>query len=696
MLSRFDSAGALAARAAHAAEWGDALALRIYTSRLLGSDPSLVLHGGGNTSVKTLAHEVDGTRVEVLYVKGSGHDLATIGPRGFPACRLEPLRRLCALERLSDDDMVRALRAQMLDPSSPTPSVEALLHAWIRPAYVDHTHADAVLAVLDRPGSAEHAREVWGPEIAFVPYVMPGFVLARAVVALSDTLERASLLVLDKHGLFTWGTTAEESYERMITAVTAAERWVEARGAAWALSERAAATPAVAARHADDTAERQARRREIAPRVRGAVARARTGRRFVAAWRTDPEVVALSEHPAGRALAEAGPATPDHVIRVRPWPAWLELEGAADQRSAADRAVAAFGERYDAYVADARAARGCDPKPLDRLPRIVVVPGLGALALGATLADAHVAGDVFAHDARVMLDTSARGEYRPVGARDLFDVEYWSLEQAKLGKATAPPLAGRVALVTGGAGGIGLATAAHLLELGAHVLVTDRDSARLDEAHEALARAYGQRVAKRAGDVTSEDSVREIVGAAVEAFGGLDLLVSNAGTAPSGLLHHEAGAAALEASLEVNLLSHQRVARAAVEAMVAQGMGGCLLFNASKSAFAPGPEFGPYAVAKAGVVALMRQYAIDAAPHGIRANAVNADRIRTPLFGGGVLEARARARGLTPDEYFRQNLLRRETLASDVAEAFTWLARAEATTGCVVTVDGGNPAAFPR
>jgi NAD(P)-dependent dehydrogenase (short-subunit alcohol dehydrogenase family) len=284
-----------------------------------------------------------------------------------------------------------------------------------------------------------------------------------------------------------------------------------------------------------------------------------------------------------------------------------------------------------------------------------------------------------------------------VGELDLFDVEYWSLEQAKLGRAKqAPaPLDGKIAIVTGAASGIGLATSRALLASGAHVLITDRDVRVLEAVSEQPAERYPGRFAARVCDVTSEQDCRAAVEAACDAFGGLDVLVSNAGTAPSGVLHEAGGEAALERSLDVNLLGHQRMARAAAGAMIAQG-GGVLLFNASKSAFNPGPEFGPYAVPKAALVALMKQYAIDLGPYGIRANAINADRVRTNLFGQGVLEARARARGLSPSEYFRANLLGRETTAEQVAEAFVFLATAEATTGCVLTVDGGNPAAFPR
>lgn len=682
MESRYDEAEARSAIERHGSRWGEDLALRVYTSRLLGQEPGLVLHGGGNTSVKSTARELTGEPVPVICVKGSGWDLASIEPQGFPACRLAALRRTAELPELSDEEMVRALRSQMLDPQSPTPSVEALLHAWLPAKFVDHTHADAVLAVVDQPDGERRAREVWGDGMVFVPYVMPGFVLARRIVELSDALERATVMVLDKHGIFTWGETARQSYERMIAAVSAAEQYIErARG------------PVVTMPDPMPAAERRRRQTALSPLLRGALARRPEGRRFALEWRDDPEILSLLARNDARTQTQIGTATPDHVIRTKPVPAWLE----AETPEGVERALDAYASFYQQYFERSSAARQRQVVRLDPLPRLILVPELGVACLGKARKDARVAGDIWSHTSVVIRDALALGSYRPVGELDLFDVEYWSLEQAKLKLVKGGGMhEGTIALVTGAASGIGRATAALLLARGAQVLITDRDQERLAATRAELEKKHGLAIESAVCDVTDDDSVASAVAAAVHAFGGLDLVVSNAGTAPSGLLHTDAGDRALRDSLEVNLLGHQRVARRAASVMLEQGIGGCLLFNASKSAFNQGPEFGPYAIPKSGVVALMKQYAVDLGPRGIRAGAVNADRIRTDLFGGGVLEARAKARGVSPDEYFRQNLLRRETTADDVAEAFSYLARAEATTGCVISVDGGNPAAFPR
>ena len=698
MRSEYRANEAASAVERYSAACGTDLALRVHTSRLLGADPSLVLHGGGNTSVKSVAREVSGELVDVLFVKGSGWDLATIEPTGFSACRLAPLLRLCELESLSDDAMVAALRSQLLDPSSPTPSVEALLHAFLPGKYVDHTHADAVLTLQDQPDARALAAQLWGEAFLFIPYVMPGFALARRVVELGRDLRGKHGLILAQHGIFTWGESAQESYERMISGVTAAESW---RGNTRAsVDPRSVATTAGATAVAAATStDVEHLRATIAPRLRGAVARAGAGR-FMLEWRADAAILALLAHPTAREITARGTVTPDHVIRTKPRPLWLDIPSDADRdaiTAACESAVAEYARWYGDYFARGRTRAPSPLTMLDTAPRVVLVPGLGALTLGRTLADARVAGDIVARSAQVMLDAESVGRFHPVSEQDLFDVEYWSLEQAKLAKSAASgPLAGRIALVTGGAAGIGRATAEHLLSLGAHLMVTDRDPAALARLASELGTRAGARLATAEMDVTDAASVRAATERCVLTFGGLDLLVSNAGTAPQGLLHTEAGERALSVSLDINLLGHERAARAATDVLLAQGMGGCLLFNASKSAVNQGPEFGPYAVPKAGLLALMRQYAVDLGAHAIRANAVNADRIRTDLFGGGVLEARAKARGLTPDAYFKQNLLSRETTGADVAAAFGWLAQAEATTGCVVTVDGGNAAAFMR
>jgi rhamnose utilization protein RhaD (predicted bifunctional aldolase and dehydrogenase)/NAD(P)-dependent dehydrogenase (short-subunit alcohol dehydrogenase family) len=672
------------------AAWGADLADRVYTSRLLGGDPALVLHGGGNTSVKSRAREVDGSVVDVLWVKGSGWDLGSIQPQGFSQCRLAPLRAYCRLPTLSDEAMVAALRSQMLDPSGPTPSVEALLHAHLPGKFIDHTHADAVLAIVDQPDGASRARELWGTRAAFLPYVAPGFLLAQRVAELGLNESSPPLLILEKHGIFSWGQSAEESYVRMLAAVAEADDYLA--------RERRRPQVSLTVPAAD---ARRRRRTELEPALRGALAR--RGTRFVLEWRDSPAVLDFLGSPAARDVVARGCITPDHSIRTKPFPAWLDGVQADVRlapeplRERVEAGLDTFAKDYAEYFS-ANAARRSQPLTrLDLLPRVVAVPGLGIAGLGRNISQAKIAADLYEHAIAVMAQAESVGKYQPVSLAELFDVEYWSLEQAKLGaRGVEAALAGQIAVVTGAASGIGLATGAHFLGLGAHVILVDRDQDALQRAHAELGRRHGSAVRWYAADLTDAAAARASLEEATLRFGGLDIVVSNAGNAPSGALHEAEGSDLLRQSLDVNLLSHQYVAQAAAEIFLRQGTGGCLCFNASKSAFNPGPLFGPYAVAKSALVALMKQYAIDLAPFGVRSNAVNADRVRTGLFSPELIEARARARGTTADAYFSANLLGRETLAADVAQAFAYLATASATTGAVLPVDGGNPAAFPR
>ena len=675
----------------YAKRWGEDLALRVYTSRLLGGDASLVLHGGGNTSVKSKVTELLGDATDVLYVKGSGSDLATIEPAQFPACRMRHLLRMCELPAMTDEQMVAELRGNMIDPASPTPSVEALLHAYLPAKFVDHAHADAVLSLVDQPNSAELVREVYGDEALFVPYVMPGFLLARRVAELWSAAAAKGkthrLMILDKHGLFTWGDTARDSYEQMIAAVRLAEKKLEEERVRQ--SRRTITAPAPA-----DFFEK------LGPALRGAMAR-RSGVPWILAARATPQMAALVERDDLDDISQLGCATPDHVIRTKPVPLVVRADVGDDPialRGAIEADIAAYEERYHAYFKRSVAARNVARSELDPFPRVFLFRGFGAVTAAKSRVEAEIAADIYEHTAAVIDAAASLGSYRPVSELDLFDVEYWSLEQAKLKKAGAATgsLARRIAFVTGAASGIGLAAAEAMLGAGAHVLLTDRDGPALEEAWADLERQHPGRTWQVRCDVSSFSDVERALGVAIARFGGVDIVVSNAGGAWTGALHTAAGDSALRASLEVNLIGHQNVARAASAVMIAQGIGGALLFNASKSAFNQGPDFGPYAVPKVALIALMRQYAIDLAGHGVRANAINADRVRTDLFKGGMLEARAKARGLPIDEYFKGNLLKRETTVHDVADAFVYLASAEATTGCVVTVDGGIAAAFPR
>jgi rhamnose utilization protein RhaD (predicted bifunctional aldolase and dehydrogenase)/NAD(P)-dependent dehydrogenase (short-subunit alcohol dehydrogenase family) len=670
MQSLWNAADA-AAMVAHYAGRGvsEDLALRVYSSRLLGSDPRLVQHGGGNTSVKTREPDATGTDVPVLRVKGSGWDLGDIEPAGLPALRMEALLALTCVAHMSDGAMVNALRGAMLDASAPNPSVETLLHAWVPAKVIDHTHANAVLAVTDLPDGEARAVDLFAADLVVCPYVMPGYGLAHQVRTAAAARPDAIGAILLKHGIFTWGADAREAYERMIAMVARAEAMI-ARGARVVVSRPAPARDPLA----------------FLPELRGALSRGADGavRRMVLDLRDGADLLEALDHPDLLRVWSQNPVTPDHVLRTKPTPLILP----PDEADIAG-AVARFRADYAAYFAR-NAPRSADPLTmLDPSPRVVLAPGAGLIGVAARAGEAAISADVARTNLAVRADAERMGPYEGLPEADIFDVEYWSLEQAKLGKAKPPRLAGHVVAVTGAASGIGAATAKAFAAEGAEVCVLDRDEA----GAAAVARAVkGHAVAC---DVTDAASVAAAFAAIVRRHGGLDILVSNAGAAFQGRIG-AVDEAVLRESFELNFFAHQRVAKAATAIFLRQGIGGVLLFNASKQALNPGPDFGPYGLPKAALLALMRQYAVDHGKDGVRSNAVNADRIRSGLLTDEMIAERSRARGLSEADYMGGNLLGAEVRAEDVAQAFVTLALAERTTGAILTVDGGNVAAAVR
>ncbi|CAM2068067.1 bifunctional aldolase/short-chain dehydrogenase [Sulfidibacter corallicola] len=664
------------------------LALRVYTSRLLGRNPALVLHGGGNTSVKTHLRDELGRDVEVLCVKGSGWDLAHIEPPGFPAVILDPIRDFRQLDDMSDEAMVNGVRRFLLDTGAPNPSVETLLHAFLPHKFVDHTHADAILALADQPDAEALCRRVFGGRMGIVPYIMPGFQLAKAAAEVYERDPEVEGLILINHGIFTFADDARTAFERMLEMVALAEQWQ--RGHA-ETPEVGSASPKHDFLADGDVSRHLARLRGLLvnhPRGIGAQ---------VLRVRRTPRIEAFLMRPDLTEVATRGPATPDHVIRTKQKPLVLARPEATDHEGFASQVVdelARYVSDYDHYFQTWMSQKQVEKTQLHPLPIVFLIPGIGLVTAGKTVAAAEIAADIWEHTIDVILAAESIGRYTPLPDGDIFDMEYWSLEQAKLGKKKPKPLAGRVALVTGACGGIGRGIAEAFAAEGANLVVTDMDAEALALEARRLADRFGVAVESRAGDLTDPSFSASLITAAGCAFGGLDAVLSNAGRAFTGPIDKTTDT--LRTSLEINLLSHQYLAAAAVEMMVPQALGGCLLFNASKSAFNPGPGFGAYSVAKAGLIALMKQYAVEFADSGIRAMAINADRIRTNLFDADLVAERARQRGLEPDQYFRANLLGREVSAEDVGRAFLRLYLSEKTTAAVFTVDGGNIAASPR
>jgi len=679
MKSRWSDADAQAFVSRYAEKGvGRDLALRTYTTRLLGGDPKLVLHGGGNTSVKTTAKDMLGAVVDVLCVKGSGWDMGNIEPQGLPAVRLAELRRLRALAKLSDEDMVNFQRVNLLDSSAPNPSVETLLHAFLPHKFIDHTHSTALLAITDQPDGEAIARDLYGKRVAYVPYTIPGFALAKSVADIFDKHPDVEGLVLLRHGIFTFADDAKTAYERMIEFVSMAEERLQ--------RDRKPIKPIT-------LPAKLARVAEIAPILRGAVAIERnemagTVKRQILCFRSNPAILDYVNGAELPRYAGIGVVTPDHTIRTKNWPLILPAPEAGkldEWKKIAETETAKFVAHYHDYFVRNNAKSVQKKTKLDPLPRVVLVQGVGLFGLGASAKDAAIAADIAENTIEVIADSEATGRYESISEFDMFEVEYWSLEQAKLGKGAEKVLARQVCVVTGGGSGIGAATAKAMAAEGAEIAVLDRDH---DAAMKA-AKAIHKHALAIACDVTDPQSVRAAFDKVMEAFGGVDIVVSNAGAAWQGRIG-EVNDAVLRKSFELNFFAHQAVAQAAVHVMKAQGTGGCLLFNTSKQAVNPGKDFGPYGLPKASTLFLMKQYALDYGKDGIRSNAVNADRIRTGLLTDEMVAARSKARGLSEKDYMGGNLLGREVYASEVAEAFVYLAHAEKTTAGVITVDGGN------
>ena len=673
------------------------LAMRVYTSRLIGCESELVLHGGGNTSVKATVKNILGEPVEVIYIKGSGWDLATIEAAGFPGLDLAYLRRLRVLDSLSDEEMVNQFRTHLLDASSPNPSIETLVHAFLPHRFIDHTHADAIVTLTNQPDADRLLREALGDRIGILPFIMPGFPLAKAMAELLEQQPDMEYLILKNHGIFTFGDSGQEAYDRMIEAVSKAESYIEAALAAGGESAgRVAAAPESSL---------------LLPILRGALALPddSQARSVCLHLRQSDAILDALARADAESLFSSGVLTPDHVIRVKNYPLFLDCAGMDDEeslRGLITKAVGEYGERYNRYFDEQASSRQGKYTRLDSLPRVVLVPGLGIIGVGAGVKAAAIAADIAEHTLFAKVRAASVGEYRELDAASIFDMEYWSLEQAKLGKGKPLPLAGKSALVTGGGGAIAVGIGKQLLAAGARVFLTDIDADRLEKVRGRLAARFGEnQVSAVVMDVTDTASVTAGMRQVVEAVGGLDILVPNAGIA------HVATLAELEESklrqvLEVNLVGVFQVIKAAVPIFRRQGTGGHIVINSSKNVFDPGAAFGAYSASKAGAHQLGKIAALELAPIGVRVNMINPDAVfDAEEVSSGLWDVigpdRMRSRNLDPaglKEYYRQrNLLKVEVLADHVGNAVVFFASGQTpTTGATLPVDGGIAAAFPR
>ena len=640
----------------------DALSLRVYTSRLIGREPSLVLSGGGNTSVKAQAADLFGETTDILHVKGSGWDLASIEPAGFAPLRLDAVRRMAEITSLTDSKMVAMLKSLSIDPGAPAPSVEAILHAIIPSAFVDHTHADAVVTITNTPEGMHRIGEIYGDRIFIVPYVMPGFELAREVFEMTRDVDWAELegIILMNHGVFTFGDDARSSYERMIQIVSEAEDYLELHAP-------------LAPSGMDAEPLRGADLRRLA-QARRAVSRAAGGPMF-ARVDTGAEASLFAAHADGPALVTRGPLTPDHVIRTKRV-AWVMDD---DVDESANRFVAEYRKYFERNTDGSLTC-------LDPAPRWGLWPGRGVVSFGRSHGDLAAVSDIVAHTLPAIERAEQMGGWKALPEDAIFDVEYWELEQAKLARAPKPAeLAGRVALVTGAASGIGRACVEAFLARGASVVALDRNdtvASMFDEV----------RVAAFSCDVTDAAAVEFAVESAIRRFGGLDAVVSNAGVFPESARIAELQVDIWQKSLAVNLDAHRILLQKTIP-FLELGIDPAVVIVGSKNVPAPGKGAAAYSVAKAGLTQLARVAALELAASGIRVNVLHPnDVFDTAIWTPEVLEARAKEYGMDVETYRRRNLLRVEVTSADVAAlavALTGRLFAK-TTGAQIPVDGGN------
>ncbi len=683
-------------------QWGEDLAMALFLASLLGAENRLVLHGGGNSSVKTYYTNILGEQFAAIFVKASGHDMAAIEPHGYTGLDLEYLKRLRTLSDLSDEEMVNEFRTHSLDWCAAAPSMETLIHAFIPHKFIDHTHPDAILALTNQIDGKRLAREALGENVIVLDYVTPGFKLAKAAATAFETNPDSKAMILMQHGLITWGETAYESYKTTIELVTRAEEYL-AQNARYPLVPRVTTPPELA----------EKRLTEIAPIVRGLLAKPaddpdRPWARSILQPLISRDILDFVSSDRGREIALTPPLTSDHLIRTKPLCLWInepEFEDQEKLRQQFSEAIRDYAAAYDAYIERNAASMPPGVTRMDSLPRVILVPGMGVICAEKDAAAAGIVRDITAHTLSAKAQVAAMGTYRGMDEKDLFNMEYRILQHAKLSGDKPLPLERHVALITGAAGAIGSGIAQELLEQGCHVAVTDLQSENLTALVEELKVNFGSRVIGVLLDITDPKSVTEGFGQVIRTWGGIDLIILNAGVA-------------LVASItEMNLDSFRRLERVNIEGTLImlseaarhfklQGTGGDIVMVSTKNVFAPGAKFGAYSATKTGGHQLARIASQEFADLDVRVNMVAPDAVfscgnRRSGLWAEVGPERMSARGLNPEgleEYYRnRNLLKARITAGHVAKAVLFFAtRQTPTTGATIPVDGGLPDATPR
>ena len=645
------------------------LALRIYTTQLLGNDPTVVLHGGGNTSVKSSIKTLLGDKEEIIYVKGSGKDMGNIEEDGFPALEMKNLLNMRSLKELDDFQMVNYQRKYMLDTSFPNASVETLLHAFLPYKFVDHSHSNAILSLIDQPDPVKICKKVFGEEMGIVPYIMPGFQLAKKAAEVFDQNPNVKGLILLNHGIFTFAEHAKESYELMIRYISLAEKELKQKSKSINVKKYQ---------------EKKITASSIANLIRQQISikpNKKIDHKIVYFYKPN-FLDELFSHPRLKQFTTQGPVTPDHVIRIKSKPLVIDLSNDKlnNLESKITKAVKKYQDDYQKYF-KRNHKYNLKANMLDPYPRLILVKGIGIFSTGPSFKDAKIAMDVGINSLSVILEATKFGEFRSIQEKEIFKMEYWPLELAKI-KPSTHKLKGHVTVITGGLGAIGYSTAKKFLREGSEVVLLDI----IDPKNISL-NVSGMTYIQC--DITNENKVEKVFQQISQKFGGVDILISNAGFAIQSSLA-DLTKKQLDSSFDLNFFAHHYFTKHGTKIMKIQNMKGSVVFNISKQSVNPGPNFGAYGLPKATLMFLMKQYVVESSKYGIRFNGVNADRIRSGLLNPVMIAKRANSRGLTIEQYMSGNLLKEEVKASDVAEAFYHLSISYRTTASVITVDGGN------
>ncbi len=683
-------------------KWGEDLSLRTYTSRLIGEERELVLHGGGNTSVKGTFMNVLGEKIPVIYVKASGQDLSNIEPEGHTGIDLDYIRQLQKLKKLSDEDMVNEILTHRFNAEDKTPSIETLMHTFIPAKYIDHTHANAILALTNQIDGEKVTRDALGNDVIILKYKKPGFELAKAAARAFNDHADCKGMVLMKHGLLTWGGSARESYQRTIALVTKAENYLSKKGG-----------KPLKVKSRTSLSEAKRRYLKVASILRGLLA-IPTGNadwphlRFILRPLINKEILNLVDSYKGMEIALTPPLTTDYLIRTKAYPLWIDELKYDDEerlREQIGNSVAKYAKKYDEYFKSYSKKKKQKLSRFDSMPRVILMPGLGAICAGKDVVEADIVRDITASTLSAKINISSIGKYEGLNEEHLFDMEYCSIQHAKLDKKNELPLRRSVAIISGAAGAIGSGICEELLKNGCHVAVTDLPGDDLNLLVNEFKVKYKERVIGVSLDVTNPKSVANGFDTVIRSWGGIDLVVVNAGIASVSSLR-DMNPNTFRKLEKVNVEGTLHILSEAGRHFNVQGTGGDIIVISTKNVFAPGAKFGAYSATKAASHQLARIASIEFAEMDVRVNMVSPDAVffhgkRKSGLWAEVGPDRMRARGLSgkelPEYYRNRNLLKAKITAEHVAKAVLFFAtRQTPTTGSTIPVDGGLPDATPR